>query len=503
MTTREPILVGVDIGTTNLKAVAIDRHRKVLTVQRRPMVIATPLPGAAEFDIAALDRALHDVLSATVIALTEAGYRPAQIAAVSIDAIGESFVALDSDDRPVLPCPIWYDRRTARYRSETGLDPRSWYDTTGMVDDDIYTIWRILWWKRRLPDVAGRVARWFSVADYAVYRLAAAHVANPSLAARTGLADRTTLDWSDGHLAIAGLDRGALPRILPQGKVAGHLSAEAASRTGLTPATPVVNAGHDHPCAGLGCGVVAPGVFVDSAGTAESLITVVDAPLAWEVVNRGEYDCYPHAAPGGYLLSGHIPSSGAAIDWMIARLAGPEPSGPASDRVREMAAAAPPGAEGVRVAPYLQGTGSPWNLRDERLRMAGIDRQTGPGDMLRAVYEGLAAWLCVSVAHFEAISGVRPDHLLLTGGGSRNRTYSEIKAAMLGRRLLVSNISEAAGIGAALVGGIAVGLFSDAGEAVANPAHDVVQIEPNPELAAAYDGLRASLIEYVTPSAVP
>ena len=499
---RGPVLVGIDIGTTNLKAVAIDRHRKVLTVQRRQMVIVTPAPGAAEFDLAALDGSLHDVLAATVAALAEAGCAPAQIAAVAVDSIGESFVGLDSDDRPVAPCPTWYDRRTARFRSETGIGPKRWYDATGMVDDDIYTIWRMLWWKRRASEAAGRAVRWFSVADYALYRLAAAHVANPSLAARTGLADRTSLDWSDEHLAIAAVDRSSMPRIQPQGTIAGHLSAEAAGRTGLLQGTPVVNAGHDHPCAGLGCGVVVPGTFVDSAGTAESLITVVDAPLTWEAVNRGEYDCYPHAAPGRYLLSAHIPSSGAAIDWMTARLAGPDPSAAASDRVRQLARAAPPGAGGVRVAPYLQGTGSPWNLRDERLRMAGIDRQSGPGDMLRAVYEGLAAWLWVNVSRFEAIVGVHPDHLLLTGGGSRNRTYSEIKAAMLGRRLLASDISEAAGIGAALAGGIAAGVFPDAVGAVADPTHDTAAIEADPDLVAAYAGLRASLIDYVTPPVV-
>lgn len=500
MNTREPILVGVDIGTTNLKAVAIDRHRRVLSVQRRPMVIAAPAPGASEFDLAALDRALHEVLSATVAVLEAAGEIRSQIAAIAVDSIGESFVGLDSDDRPILPCPTWYDRRTARFRSEAGVDPQAWYDTTGMVDDDIYTIWRIMWWRRELADAVSHVARWFSVADYAVYRLAAAQVANPSLAARTGLADRTSLDWSDEHLAIAGVDRRQMPRMQLQGTVAGRLSGAAAARTGLRQGTPVVNAGHDHPCAGWGCGVVAPAVFVDSAGTAESLITLVGAPLAWEAVNRGEYDCYPYAAPGSHLLSAHIPSSGAAIDWMTARLAGPDPPGSVADRVRAMAAAAPPGAGGVRVAPYLQGTGSPWNRRDERLHMAGIDRQSGPGEMLRAVYEGLAAWLCVNVGRFEAISGARPDHLLLTGGGSRNRTYSEIKAAMLGRRLLASDIAEAAGVGAALVGGLAVGLFADAGEAVADPSHEVVTIKPDPELAAAYDGLRAGLIAYVTPS---
>lgn len=503
MSAREAILIGVDIGTTNLKAVAIDATRNLLSLCRRPMVIATPAPGAAEFDLAALDRALHDVLAETAATLAAKGRDLARVAAISVDSIGESFVGLDADDRPVLPVPTWYDRRTGRLRATVGIGAKEWYDTTGMVDDDIYTIWRLLWWRRACPDEMRRITRLFSVADYALFLLGKAHVANPSLSARSGLADRNTLAWSQEHLAAAGIDEGLMPRLLPQGRVAAGLTVQAAQRTGLVQGTPLVHAGHDHACAGFGCGVVTPGTFVDSAGTAESLTTVVSAPITWEGVNRGEYDCYPHAVPGRYLLSGHIPSSGGAIDWMTARLIGPAPAPSAREVLWEAAAKAPPGSGGVRVAPYLQGTGSPWNRRDERLRIDGIDAQTSAGDMLRAVHEGLAAWLGINVERFEAISGVTAGKLLLTGGGSRNRSYSEIKAAMLRRPLLASDVPEAAGIGAALMGGIAVGLFADAQAALAGPAPDLQQIAPDPELATACDAIRASLVAHLTPQSAP
>ncbi|WP_425054014.1 FGGY-family carbohydrate kinase [Psychromarinibacter sp. S121] len=490
MATQQAILVGIDIGTTNVKAVAIDTAGRVLGVHRRPMVIRSPAPGATEFDLDALSAALLDLLKDTVAGLEAAGHGPDRIAAISVAAIGESFVGLDEDDRPVLPCPTWYDRRTAPFRSGTGLSAEVWFDTTGMVDDDIYTIWRMIWWQREDPDAFARTRRWFSVSDYALFRLGGAHVANPSLAARTGLTDRHRLDWSDDHLRIAGVSRDAMPRILPQASVAGQMSDEVAAATGLPRATALVNAGHDHPCAGFGSGMTTPGRFVNSAGTAESLITLVDAPLDHAGTGGGEYDCYPHAVPGQFLLSGHIPTSGAAIDWMAARLGG------AGD---DAAAAAPPGARGVRVAPYLQGSGSPWNRRDLRMRIDGIDVGTGGGDLIRATYEGLSAWLSISVQRFVDQTGHDPTELLLTGGGSRHVTYGRIKAALLDRTLVVADVPEAAGVGAALVGGLAIGLWDTAYQVVPQGAADVHRIDPDPVLRAAYADLRHELQDFVTP----
>ncbi|WP_373354729.1 L-fuculokinase [Pseudoroseicyclus sp. CXY001] len=492
MSSADPILIGIDIGTTNVKAVAVGAGGRVLGVQRRRMVIHTPAPGATEFDLSALDEALIGLLSDTAAQLEAEGHDAGRVAAISVAAIGESFVGLDADDRPVLPCPTWYDRRTSAYRTGTGLSAEAWFDTTGMVDDDIYTIWRMMWWRQERPEAMARAKRWFSVSDYALYRLGGAHVAHPGLAARTGLADRHSLNWSDDQLALAGVKRDAMPRLLLQGTIAGHLTERVARATGLGAGVALVNAGHDHPCAGLGSGMIAPGTFVNSAGTAESLIALVDRPLGHAETGGGEYDCYPHAAPGRFLLSGHIPTSGAAIDWMMAHAGG------AADAD---AAAVAPGASGVRVAPYLQGSGSPWNRRDARLRMDGIDAGTGGAELIRATYEGLAAWLSISLARFEAQTGQAPAELMLTGGGSRHAAYTAIKAALLDRTLVASDVPEAAGIGAAMVGGLAVGVWDSAEEAARAVTADMEtrRIAPDPDLRAAYAPLADNLRAFVTP----
>lgn len=486
----DPILVGIDIGTTNVKAVSVDVGGRVLTVHHRPMVIHRPMPGATEFGLNELSSALIELLTDTVAELEAAGQGPSRIAVISVAGVGESYVGLDSDDRPALPCPTWYDRRTAPFRSENGLSAESWFNTTGMVDDDIYTIWRLIWWQRRDPDAFARVLRWFSMPDYALFLLGGVHAAHPGSAARTGMADRHRLDWSDDHLAIAGIARDAMPRLMPQASVAGGLLAEVAASTGLPRDVALVNAGHDHPCAGFGSGMTAPGSFVNSAGTSESLICLLPGPLDYNEVGGGEYDCYPHAAPGHFLLSGHIPSSGAVIDWVAARLNASEDAA---------AAEVPPGARGVRVAPYLQGSGSPWNQRGARMRIAGIEAGTGDGELLRATYEGLSAWLSISVARFVAQTGYDPSEILLTGGGSRHRTYSRIKAAMLDRTLVAADIPEAAGIGAALVGGLAIGLWSTTEDAVLQGATAPRRFEPDQKLRKAYASLRSDLQDFVTP----
>ncbi|MDP0929500.1 FGGY-family carbohydrate kinase [Paracoccus onubensis] len=490
MEARTPIIVGIDIGTTNVKAVSIDADARVLSVHRRPMVIHSSSADASEFDLSNLVQMLIALLSDTAADLEAGGYDLRRIAVLSVAAIGESFVGLDRDDRPALPCPTWYDRRTGPYRADTGMDAASWFDTTGMVDDDIYTIWRQIWWRRHQPDVVGRVARWFSVSDYALFCLGGAHVAHPALAARTGLADRHRLDWSDDHLAIAGVRRAAMPELLPQASVAGHLSADMARLTGLPQGLPLVNAGHDHPCAGLGAGMTRPGTFVNSAGTAESLIALVDHPLSYEEVGDGEYDCYPHAVSGQFLLSGHIPTSGAAIDWIARQF------GLADDQI---VAGVPPGCRGVRVAPYLQGSGSPWNRRDARLRMAGIDAGTSKAELTRATYEGLAAWLSISVTRFEEQTGYCPQEILLTGGGGRHRAYTRIKAAILNRTLVAADIPEAAGIGAAMIGGLAIGIWHSFEDLTSCDRGQVSKIRPDPQMQTAYFGLKGEMQDFLAP----
>lgn len=493
-----PVLIGVDIGTTNLKVVAIRPDGTTLNVVRRGMRIDHPGPGAAEFDLDQLEVDLVVLLGETVERLVAAGHGPADIAAIGICSIGESFVGLDEAGRRVTPCPTWFDRRTANLRGEWGLTARDWFDRTGMVDDDIYTVHRLGHARRTGADWFGRARRWAMVADYATWCLTGTLTANPSLAARSGLADRRTGAWDADLVRTTGLDAAVLPDLRPQGEGRGALTAAIAALTGLVEGTPVVNAGHDHPCAGLACRMTEPGPVIDSTGTSEALKTVVDRPLGYDEVGGGLYDCYPYVIPGRFILSGHIPASGALLDWLERLLAGPDGGRPAIDRLWQAAERAPAGTGGVRVLPYLRGTGAPWNQRGRRAEIIGLGEEASAGTVLRAAVEGLSSWLLLNLDRFAAITGERPDELILAGGGARNAFVDAVKAALIDRPLVMPGVEEAAGIGAALVGGLAVGLFASPAEAVRLEAIGSTRIDVDPALAAVYAPLVPDLVGRLT-----
>ncbi|PZQ96136.1 MAG: hypothetical protein DI533_17005 [Cereibacter sphaeroides] len=495
MSAPEPILIGLDLGSTNLKGVATKADGSIVAIARRPMVVVHGANGAADFDLAALDRNVVAMLRELVDVLAGSGIPASAVAGIGVASIGEAFTGIDGSGNRLGPCPTWYDRRTAPGRQALGLSTKAWFEITGMVDDDIYSVHRLRWWRAKNEGWFNRVKYWLMVSDYVVWLMTGVRSTSPSLAARSGMADRTKVDWSDEILAAAGVERSSLPQILPAASVAGDVTEHFAAQTGLVIGTPVVNAGHDHPCAGLGCGLVDPGQVIDSTGTSEAMKSVLTHPLGFEELGGGLYDCYPHVVPGRWLLSGHIPSGGGLLDWLVQLLSGPVPDAESAERLWEMAEAAPAGAEGAVVEPFLSGTGQPLNQRDRRAVISGLSGDVGAGEILRAGTEALAGWVSANLALFERFTGHVVSELILTGGGARNTLSNRIKAALINRPLLLPQADETAGLGAALVAGIGAGVFPTPTSAAARPAIAVIRVEPDPALVAAYEPLHARLTQ--------
>ncbi len=455
------VLVGIDVGTTNLKLLATTTDGHVLRVVQRDMVIHRPAPGHAEFDLGVVEAGIAEGLAEIATALPSG----AEVAAIAVAAIGESVVAIDADGAPASFCPTWFDRRTHNYRPEFGIPVDRWYDLTGMVDDDICTAFRIHWLRSHDLVDASRAQRWLCMADYCVHLLTGNACAAPSLAARTGMYDRNEGTWAPEVLAALGLTADNLPRPLPTATVAGGLLPEVARRVGLPGGTPVVNAGHDHPCAGVGCGLVEPGGIMDSTGTAEAIKTVVSGPLTYRETLEGRYECYPHAAPGRFILSGHLPSAGGFLAWLSKTLHGVDEDGSTPvAAIVEAARQSPPGANGVRVLPFLEGTGEPYNRRDQAAELLGLRAYHGRADLIRAAFEGCSFWFEVNVSTMSRIADQRIDAITAVGGGARSDLWLEIKSAFVGRPMWVPDVDEAAAFGAALVGGMAVGLIGTAAD---------------------------------------
>jgi sugar (pentulose or hexulose) kinase len=154
-----------------------------------------------------------------------------------------------------------------------------------------------------------------------------------------------------------------------------------------------------------------------------------------------------------------------------------------------MARQSPAGARGLHLTPFLEGTGAPWNDRKRRSSFDGIGAEAQAGDILRAGVESLATWLRINLEFFTSLSGLSPRQLVITGGGARNDLANEIKAAMTGLPLALPDVGEAAGLGAALVAGIAVGAYADADEAARLPDITWRTVAPDPALVTAYASL--------------
>lgn len=490
MTNRNnSVVLGIDIGTTNIKIVVASPQGRVLNVYSEPTEIKYLGKGISEFVIDDMEKKILDLLSAISRELPSVD----SVVGIGIDSIGESMVGLDRYKKVITPCPTWFDRRTKGFLKKTGLEKSSWYDITGMVVDDIYSIWRIMWMREQENEKIKTVKHWMNVADYIVYKLSGEFVASPSLAARTGLFDRNESCWSPTLLEISGISEDSLPRIVPQTTVGGVLRKEIAEATGLKQGIPIVHAGHDHPCAGVGCGMWHRGQFMDSAGTSEALKTLVSSPLSYFETRDGRYDCYPNVLPGGFILSGHIPSSGLMLDWVVNFSNDVvEPGRPDKERffhLIDKAADSGVGAHGVKVVPFLSGTGAPYNNRNMRASIHGLGTDSTSSDVMRATLEGTAFWLYNNLTLMKDIAGLKSVELIGTGGGAQNMLWTRIKSTMLHLDYVVPHISESAALGAAIIASLAIGAINGIEDAIEISHVDNHFIKPEESMLSAYQSV--------------
>lgn len=458
---KNSILIGIDIGTTNIKFLAMYSDGQPIHLVVKKMRVDHTKPGWTDFNIPVLRNNLFTGLKELSYFIPD----NSQVISIGVDSIGESFVGLNSQGEVVTPCPTWFDRRTENYREENDIPVSTWYNLTGMVDDDIYTTHRIIWFKKNYPKVFSSVKRYLWIADYAIYLLTGKMVTVAPLACRTGLFDRNNLSWSPLLMQAAGISESMLPLVIPTASIAGTLNQEVAHIISFPSGIPVIHAGHDHPCAVLGCSVSAPGSIVDSTGTAEAINTVISKSLNYEATLNGSYDCYPYSIPGLYSLSGHLPSSGGLFDWVTRLVTGISPHSCLNQKKIEKLMLevnlSPAGARGVRVLPFLEGSGTPWHQRFQKAEIHGLKSHHIRGDIVRATLEGIAVWLKINFEMLCKIVGKPLDPILAIGGGSKNYKWLEIKSAVVQKSIHIPKVEEAAAQGSAFIGGLAVKFYPD------------------------------------------
>jgi xylulokinase len=455
-------LVGLDVGTTGVKAVAVSPDGDVLAKAEEEYGLATPRPGWTEQDP-------EDWWRAGGRALGRLGAR--DVAGIGLSGQMHGLVLLDRAERVLRPAILWNDQRTAAECDEIEalVGRERLIELTGNRALTGFTAPKLLWVRNNEPDVYERVAHVLLPKDYVRFRLTGERAIDVADASGTLLFDVAGRRWSDGVLDALAIPREWLPPALESPAVAGETA------DGI----PVAAGAGDQAAGAVGVGVDRPGPLSVVVGTSGVVFAALPAYAA-DAEARVHVFC--HAVPGGWHAMGVMLSAAGSLRWFRDALA----PGEAYERLTAEAEAWPAGAEGLGFLPYLAGERTPHDDPDARGAFTGISLRHERGAFVRAVLEGVAYALRDSLELLTGL-GVKPEVGRVSGGGARSDLWLRILASVLGIPLERTAVEEGAAYGAALLGGVAAGVFADVHAAVETCVRPRDTVEPDTEWRAAYD----------------
>lgn len=465
--------IGIDLGTSGIKAVLIRDLARVIAVAAEPVAVSRPHVGWSEQDA--------DLWVSTVLACLDrlAAQAPREMAAVrGIGLSGQMLAALvlDQDLRPLRPAMLWNDQRALAECAELlAAVPDIGRRTNGTPDPGI-TAPKLMWLRRHEPRLMDRARMLMLTKDYVRLALTGEVATEPSDAGGTQLLDVATGAWDPALCAAAGWDPAHLPPVLDSWAEAGRLKPDLCARWGMAGPVAVAAGAGDNMGSTLGAGGARPGDAVLTVGTS-GVACIVDA--AFHPGPERAILTSAHVVPQVFLSMGVVMSATASLDW-VAQMTGR--SVPDLDAgAAAFAAARGPGAAPVFL-PCLTGIRTPLNRPDMTGRITGLHPGVTPAMLAYATMEGVAFQFADCIAAQQEV-GVRPERFTVVGGGTRSALWLRLLATALDRPVTLIEGADMAGPrGAARLAAVAAGapvaLLSD-------PAAPLREVTPDPALGAA------------------
>ncbi len=487
-------LLGLDVGTSVIKAVVFDLVGTELSAASEPIEVQVPQPGWAEQD-------MDDVWAAAARSITAAlaPIDAADVAAVAVAGQGDGAWLIDAGGAPVAPAPLWNDGRASDVIE-------GWLDSgalSRLFERGGTVLWPgsqaalLAWFSEHDPEILERATTVFCSKDWVRFRLTGT-IGTDETDGSIPFMDLASRAFDDGQLELLGLTgcRALLPPVSPSHEVVGEISAEAAGATGLRVGTPVVAGLLDVAANAVGVGAIEAGQAMVTLGTTAISAAILDRP-AIEPVDIGASVC--HAPPGRWLRALGTMAGTPNVDWYLKSMAGALPAEAERtgrdvfELLEQSMAASAPGAGGVVYHPYLLGERVPFLAPEARAAFFGLSASTSQADLARAVAEGVA----YAVRHCFEAAGVPVREVRLSGGGARSETWSEILASVTGATMRVASGSQFGALGAAIAAGVGIGLYPDYAGAIARCVRGERVHEPSAEQMAVYDRRYGAYVELI------
>jgi xylulokinase len=480
MPTSPSTFLGLDVGTSSVKAVLVDGRGRGIARASEPLAMRVPQPGWAEQNPTdwwkAATRAIRRALGSG---------KSRRIDAIGLTGQMHSSVFLDGAGKVIRPALLWCDGRTTAQcrqianRVDESLQ-RSWVANPPLEG---FTLPKILWLRETEPAAFARLAKVLLPKDYLRLQLSGTLATEPSDASGTLLFDVANRRWSADMLAAMNLSPEFLPDVGGSTEILSAVSARAAAATGLTAGTPIVGGGADNACGAVGVGAVAPGAAVASWGTSGTVLCPTAAPRV-DPQMRAHTFC--HAVPDTWYVMGVMLTAGAAFAWHQRELAQElAKKKDAAELLNREAARIPVGALGLTFLPYLQGERTPHRDAEARGAFVGLSLAHTRAHLTRAVLEGICFGLRDSLAILDAL-GLAVPEVLITGGGANAPFVRQLQADVYGTPVVPVDQGEGPALGAALLAAVGAGAFPDVA-AAARTIRRRPAVHPRPVAHRAYD----------------
>ncbi|MEM5470162.1 xylulokinase [Hoeflea sp. AS60] len=464
--------LGLDLGTSSLKALLIDSDQRILGSASAPLTVERPHPGWSEQDP-------DSWIMATRVALAELGQTHAaelgRVRGIGLSGHMHGATTIDGNGKVIRPCILWNDTRS--YKEAAALDANAQFRLlTGNIVFPGFTAPKLKWMAANEPEAFSRIAKVLLPKDYLRLWLTGDAISEMSDSAGTSWLDVGKRDWDGGLLSATGLDRSQMPALVEGTERGGALRAEVAAELGLPSGIPIAGGAGDNSASACGMGTVADGQAFASLGTSGVLFAANNRYLPNP---DSAVHAFCHALPGTWHQMGVILSATDSLNW-LSGITSTDPSKLTSELGQNVLA---PGS--VVFLPYLSGERTPHNDAAIRGSFAGLGHEADRTALTRAVLEGVCFAFRDSLAAL-AQAGTSLSRVTAIGGGSKSSYWIEALATVLG---LPVDIPEGGDFGAAF-GAARLGLIAAENAdpfSICTPPATEQTIHPNRDLSAAFD----------------
>jgi xylulokinase len=483
------VYLGVDVGTSGTKTLAVDAAGKVLAQASATYPCSHPQPLWSEQDPDDWWRATVKTIRQVV---KQAKLKAADVKAIGLSGQMHGSVFLDKDDQVVRPALLWNDQRTAAECDEIERRAGGRRRLVTMVANPAltgFTAPKILWLRNHEPRNFDRTVRVLLPKDDIRRRLTGELATEVSDASGTLLLDVKNRRWSKKLLEKLELDPSLFAQVHESEDVTGKLTADVAKQLGLSADCVVVGGAGDCAAGAIGNGIVKSGIVSTSLGTSGVVFVHSDTP---QVDPEGRLHTFCHAVRGKWHMMGVTLSAAGSFGWFADALCETDAQLAAKKKQNlfEMltteAAKAPTGADGLFFLPYLSGERTPHADPHARGAFIGLTLAHTRGHMVRALLEGVTYSLRDCLTIIESL-GVTARQVRTTGGGAKSPFWRQLQADMFGKRVVAMESDEGPAYGVALLAAVGAGEFKDVVEATTRAVQTADDTKPNTAARKTYD----------------